>query len=150
MRRSWPTRAVFVNVWDWRVTASKDIGYENWRLSLIINHLKRSVCVTVWNSAFCPQIALVSFFIIISEQTAIISLYSITWLVFITESECVYCAVRAAPIMQFGLVLVYMAVQWFRWVAGLSPRRPGFDHVSVHVRFAVHSVALGQVFFPPE
>jgi hypothetical protein len=30
----------------------------------------------------------------ISEQTAIISLYNINWLVFITETECVYCAVR--------------------------------------------------------
>jgi hypothetical protein len=29
-----------------------------------------------------------------SEQTAIISLYKINWLVFITETECVYCAVR--------------------------------------------------------
>jgi len=29
-----------------------------------------------------------------SQQTAIISLYSINWLVFITEMECVYCAVR--------------------------------------------------------
>ena len=28
------------------------------------------------------------------EQTAIISLYSINWLVFIAETECVYCAVR--------------------------------------------------------
>jgi len=33
-------------------------------------------------------------FIWISEQTAIISLYSINWLVFISETECVYCAVR--------------------------------------------------------
>jgi hypothetical protein len=32
-------------------------------------------------------------FVWISEQTAIISLYSINWLVFITEAECVYCAV---------------------------------------------------------
>jgi hypothetical protein len=30
----------------------------------------------------------------ITEQTAIISLYSINWLVFITETECVYYAVR--------------------------------------------------------
>jgi hypothetical protein len=30
----------------------------------------------------------------ISEQTAIISLYNINWLVCITETECVYCAVR--------------------------------------------------------
>jgi hypothetical protein len=33
-------------------------------------------------------------FVRISEQTAIISLYSINWLAFITETECVYCAVR--------------------------------------------------------
>jgi hypothetical protein len=33
-------------------------------------------------------------FLWISEQTAIISLYSINWLVFITETEYVYCAVR--------------------------------------------------------
>ena len=32
-------------------------------------------------------------FVWIWEQTAIISLYSINWLVFITETECVYCAV---------------------------------------------------------
>jgi len=30
----------------------------------------------------------------ISEETAIISLYNINWLVFITETECVYCALR--------------------------------------------------------
>ena len=33
-------------------------------------------------------------FVWISEQTAIVSLYSINWLVCITETECVYCAVR--------------------------------------------------------
>jgi hypothetical protein len=31
----------------------------------------------------------------ISEQTAIIFLCNINWLVFITQTECVYCAVRA-------------------------------------------------------
>jgi len=36
-------------------------------------------------------------FVWISEQTAIISLYSINWLVFITETERVYCAVRTQP-----------------------------------------------------
>jgi len=34
------------------------------------------------------------FFVWISEQTAIISLYNIKWLVFIAEKVCVYCAVR--------------------------------------------------------
>jgi len=33
-------------------------------------------------------------FVWISEQTAIISLYNINRLVFITETACVYCAVR--------------------------------------------------------
>jgi hypothetical protein len=38
-------------------------------------------------------------------------------------------------------------VPWLRWlVAGLSPRRPGFDPGSVHVGFVVDKVALGQVF----
>jgi len=34
-------------------------------------------------------------FVWISEHTAIISLYNINWLVFITETDSVYCAVRA-------------------------------------------------------
>jgi len=33
-------------------------------------------------------------FVWISEQTAIISLYNINWLVFITATKCVYCAER--------------------------------------------------------
>jgi len=33
-------------------------------------------------------------FVCISEQTAIISLYNINLLVFITETQCVYCAIR--------------------------------------------------------
>jgi hypothetical protein len=37
-------------------------------------------------------------FVWISEQTVIISLYSINWLVFITERKCVYCAVRTGSL----------------------------------------------------
>jgi hypothetical protein len=37
-------------------------------------------------------------FVWISEQTAIIFLHSIKWLVFITETECVYCAVRTGSL----------------------------------------------------
>jgi len=33
-------------------------------------------------------------FVLIVEQTAIISPYSINWLVFLTKIESVYCAVR--------------------------------------------------------
>jgi hypothetical protein len=40
-----------------------------------------------------------------------------------------------------------MAVPWLRQlVAGLLPRRPGVDPMSVHVGFVVDKAALGQVF----
>jgi hypothetical protein len=40
-------------------------------------------------------------------------------------------------------------VLWFRClVAGLSPRRPGFNPSSVSVGFVVNEVALGSVFLP--
>ena len=50
--------------------------------------------LTFSKSTFCPHSVFV-YFVWISEQTAIISLYNINWLVFITETVCVYCAVRA-------------------------------------------------------
>jgi hypothetical protein len=53
----------------------------------------RTASLTFSNSTFCPHSVFMCF-VWISEQTAIISLYSINWLVFITETECVYCAVR--------------------------------------------------------
>jgi hypothetical protein len=49
------------------------------------------------HGTFCPYSVFVCV-VWIWEQTAIISLYSINWLVFITETECVYCAVRAASL----------------------------------------------------
>ena len=50
---------------------------------------RRFVCN---NSTFCPHSVFMCF-VWIWEQTAIISLYRIDWLVFITETECVYCVV---------------------------------------------------------
>jgi hypothetical protein len=50
--------------------------------------------LTFNNSTFCPH-SIFTCFVCISEQTAIISLYNFNWLVFITETESVYCAVRA-------------------------------------------------------
>ena len=49
--------------------------------------------LTFSNSTFCPHNVFMCF-VWISEQTAIMSLYSINWLVCITETEFVYCAVR--------------------------------------------------------
>ena len=48
----------------------------------------------VLHSTFCLHSVFMCF-VWIREQTAIISLYSIGWLVFVTETECVYCAVRS-------------------------------------------------------
>ena len=55
--------------------------------------------VFIYNSTFCPHSVFMCF-VWTSEQTAIISLYSINWLVFITETECVYCAVRIESLPQ--------------------------------------------------
>jgi hypothetical protein len=46
---------------------------------------------------FCPHSVFMCF-VWISEQTAIISLYSINWLVCITETQCVHCAVRTGSL----------------------------------------------------
>ena len=53
--------------------------------------------IFIRNSTFRPY-GLFMCFVWIWEQTAIISLYSINWLVFITETECVYCAVRTGSL----------------------------------------------------
>jgi hypothetical protein len=47
----------------------------------------------IHNSTFCSNTVFMCF-VWISEKTAIISIYNINCLVFITEKVCVYCAVR--------------------------------------------------------
>jgi hypothetical protein len=64
-------------------------GHYMYRTAVIIC----TTSLTFSNCTFCPHSVFICF-VWISEQTAIISLYSINWLVFITETECVYCAVR--------------------------------------------------------
>jgi len=49
-------------------------------------------------------------FVWIWEQTAIISLYSINWQVFITETECVYCVVRNGS-------LYIIQIMCFVWIS---------------------------------
>ena len=60
-------------------------------------------------------------FVWIWEQTAIISLYSINWLVFITETECVYCAVRAESLYGIWLILVLTDDRGSRFQADSGP-----------------------------
>jgi hypothetical protein len=59
---------------------------------------------------FCPH-SVFMWFVWISEQTAIIYLHSINWLVFITEAECVYCAVRTESYIKMGLIFVFKALE---------------------------------------
>jgi len=62
--------------------------------------------LTFKNSTFCPHSVFMCF-VWISQQTAIISLYNINWLVCITETECVYCAVRSVCLLR-GTVKLFL------------------------------------------
>ena len=64
--------------------------------------------LTFRNPTFCPHSVFMCF-VWIWEHTTIISLYSINWLVFITETECVYCAVRTGS-------LYIIQVMCFVWI----------------------------------
>jgi hypothetical protein len=67
-------------------------------------------------------------FVWISEQTAIISLYSTNCLVFVTETECVYCAVRAGSLyrtqVSHRLYSVCICMLCLRW----TPESAAFLH----------------------
>jgi len=56
-----------------------------------------TISLTFNNATFCPHSAFICF-VWIWEQTAIIAIYSMNWLVFITETVCVYCAVRTGSL----------------------------------------------------
>jgi hypothetical protein len=56
-------------------------------------------CTTGFNQQFhVLPTQCIYVFVWIWEQTAIISLYNINWLVYITETESVYCAVRTGSL----------------------------------------------------
>ena len=78
--------------------------------------------LTFNNSTFWPH-SVFMYFVWISEQTAIISLYNINWLVFITETELVQRAVRTES---------------------LNACQINRDRVT----FVVEKVPVGQVFSP--
>jgi len=107
------------------------------------------------NSTFCPHSVFMCF-VWIWEQTAIISLYSINWLVFITETECVYCAVRTGSLY----IILRSAHTDYIWVlygsqnkqrlfsyaaltgAGSAvgiPTRYGFESPGIEFRKGTHS-----------
>ena len=62
-----------------------------------------------------PHTAVFMCFVWIWEQTAIISLYNFNWLVFINETESVYCAVRTGylyTILRSASHTVFMCFVW--------------------------------------
>jgi hypothetical protein len=74
----------------WWLTASRNVAIDS--LNPNDHYMYRTV-VTICTATFCPHSVFMCF-VWILEQTAFISLYSINWLVCITETESVYCAVR--------------------------------------------------------
>ena len=101
-----PTECMYVFCVDLRTNSDyfpiqhELFGFYNWDGVCLL-------CGTDWifiyNSTFCPQSVFLCF-VWIWEQTAIISLYSINWLVFITETEFVYCAVRTESLYTIRLI----------------------------------------------
>jgi len=81
-------------------------------------------------------------FVWISEQTAIISLYIINWLVFITDVECVYCAVRT---IIFNTIPVSMSVFEDRTMAQTVSRRPFPVGPRVQSQVSSRGICGGQI-----
>ena len=77
--------------------------------------------IIIHNSTFCPHSVFMCF-VLIWEQTAIISLYSINWLVCVTVTECVYCAVRTVSLYTASLTFSnstfcpYSVFMCFVWI----------------------------------
>ena len=116
----------------------------------------------IHNSAFCPHSVFMCF-VWIWEQTAIISLYNINWLVCITETECVYCAVRTGPLYTVSLTFsnstfcphsVFMCFLWIseqtaiislhniNWLVFITKTPCGVSH------FLEYDVASLGIWFP--
>jgi len=69
--------------------------------------------LTLRTSTFCPHTVFMCF-VWIPEQAAIISLYSINWLVFITEKGVVYCAVRTGCLNMIQVNFVFNPFKAYR------------------------------------
>ena len=96
-----PTQCIYVFCVDLRTNSDYFPYRINWLVCITetecVYCAVRTEHLTVNNSTFCPHTIFMCF-MWIWEQTAIISLYSIDWLVFIPDTECVYCAVRTGYI----------------------------------------------------
>ena len=94
--------------------------------------------VFIYNSTFCSHSVFMCF-VWISEQTAIISLFSIKWLVFITETECVYCVVQAGSLLDVFSKLRKATVSFVMSVRLHGTTRLPPDGVSWNFKFEYFS-----------
>ena len=81
------------------IPCNKSGRYFKYDINVVLNTLKQT---GYWFALTNVILTIFHFtqreFVCIWEQTAIISLYSINWLVCITETECVHCAVRTGSL----------------------------------------------------
>jgi len=106
-----PTQCIYVFVGIWKQTAIISLYSINWLVFItetecvycaVRTGYLYTASLTFSNPTFCPHRVFMCF-VWIWEQTAIISLYNINWLVFITETECVYSAVRTGSLYTASL-----------------------------------------------
>jgi len=94
-----PHTLFLCSIWISEQTAIISLYNINWLVCITetqcVYCAVRTEHLTFTNSTFCPHSVFMCF-VWIWEQTAIISLYNINWLVCITQTQCVYCAVRTA------------------------------------------------------
>jgi len=95
--------------------------------------------LTFSNSTCCPHSVFMCF-VWISEQTAIISLYSIDWLVCITKTVCVYCAVRNEALMYNSDIFSSSKCSKASGKCNYHCHLQGYDSCSLPVKL-VHRVA---------
>ena len=104
-----PQSVFMCSVWISEQTVILSLYNINWMVfikrGLTLYSPVVTICTTSLtfnNSMFCPHSVFMCF-VWIWEQTAIFSLYSIKWLFFITETECVYCALRTGSLYTASL-----------------------------------------------
>ena len=126
----WPSGVFMCFVWISEQTAIISLYNINWLV--FITQTECVYCAVRTGSLYIilrsAHTAVFMCFVWISEQTAIISLYNINWLVFITETECVYCAVRTGSlyIILRSAHTVYLCV-----LCGSQNKQPLFPYTAL-------------------
>jgi len=104
--------SIYFFVWVWEQITIIYLYSINWLVFItVLNPCGPVVTVctaslTFNNSTFCPRSVFMCF-VWIWEETAIISLYNINWLVFITETECLLRGTDWILLLWFVLNLVF-------------------------------------------